>query len=62
MITDPKVLHRIVELTAELEELLQVQTTFLHGDSGNDIRAIIIADRETTDAILGDAAEPGNLN
>ncbi len=53
MITDPKVLKRIIELTAELEELLQVSTTFLYGEGDTDIRGVLLADLETTEIIFG---------
>ncbi len=53
----PKQLARVVELCGELEEIMKAGTTFIYGDDGSqDIMGILIADREVTDAIMGQQA------
>ena len=58
----PQKLKRIIELAAELEELMEASTTFLHGNGGDDILGILIADRETTEAIMGDTTARSDAN
>lgn len=58
----PKQMKRVVELTAELEEILQGGATFLFGDNPDVIVGILVADRETTANVMGDNIASSGLN
>jgi hypothetical protein len=58
----PIQLKRVVELVAEIEEIMQVSTSFIYGDSDTDIRGILLADMEMTDAILGQVNDTKSMN
>lgn len=58
----PKQMKRVIELTAELEEILQGGATFLFGDNPDEIVGILVADRETTSSVMGDDVATSGLN
>lgn len=55
-------MKKVVELISEVELLMQCQTTFLHGEDGEEIVGILLADGETTEEILGPIADTESMN
>lgn len=58
----PKQIKRVIELTAELEELLKGHATFLYGDSPDDLIGILVADSDTSATVMGDNRRKDNVN
>lgn len=59
---NPMKFKKIVELTAELQDVFGAEATFIYADDNQTVLGVLVADAKTTDAIMGPENDHAKLN